>query len=251
MTEDSSHNAQKFLQRLQKARTAVVLTGAGVSTDSGIPDFRGPGGLYSVLSPRTFEIEFFNASPVDYYKIAVDYIHTLADKQPNTTHIMLSELESVGLIRAVVTQNIDGLHQKAGSKNIIEFHGNVVRFYCTRCEKEFDRDSVDPQIRKSSTPVCDNCSGLIRPGIVFFGDPIPMNALYDAQLLAKTADLFIVIGSSLEVNPAASLAADATRTGAELVIINRGPTALDDVADWRIETDLNLFSESILAILRA
>lgn len=243
--------AEMFLRRLQQAKSAVVLTGAGVSTDSGIPDFRGPAGLYSMISPRTFEIEFFRDCPAEYYKIAVEYIHTLADKQPNAAHTMLSRLESSGLIRALITQNIDGLHQKAGSKNVIEFHGDVVCFHCTRCEKSFDRNYVDARIRADGIPACDACGHLIRPGIVFFGDPIPMDALYDARLLTQTADLFIAVGSSLEVNPAASLAAAARQTGAELCIINRGPTALDALADRRIETDLKTFSEELLALLGA
>jgi len=243
--------AQQFLKRLRKAKSAVVLTGAGVSTDSGIPDFRGPAGLYSKISQRTFEIDFFMDFPAEYYRIAIEHIHTLIDKQPNLTHTLLSELEARGLLLAVITQNIDGLHHKAGSKNIIEFHGNVSRFYCTRCEKEFARGYVDHQIRVEGLPACDNCGSLIRPGIVFFGDMIPMDALYDAQLLAQNADLFIAVGSSLAVNPAASLAVQARQTGAELDIINRGPTALDSLADVRIETDLKVFSENVLNLLRA
>jgi NAD-dependent deacetylase len=248
---NSKTQAQQFLRRLQKAKSAVVLTGAGVSTDSGIPDFRGPSGLYSKISQRTFEIDFFFDFPAEYYKIAIEHIHTLADRQPNAAHFMLSKLESLGMIQAVITQNIDGLHQKAGSNNVIEFHGDVVRFRCTQCEKEFGRMFVDEQIRSKDTPLCDACGSLIRPCIVFFGDPIPMEALYDARLLAQTADLFVAVGSSLEVNPAASLAVYARQTGAELVIINRGTTALDALADWRIETDLKTFSERVLALLRA
>lgn len=222
-----------------------------MSTDSGIPDFRGPSGLYSKISQRTFEIDFFCDFPAEYYKIAIEHIHTLADGEPNAAHFMLSKLESLGMIQAVITQNIDGLHQKAGSNNVIEFHGDVVRFYCTRCQKYFDRAYVDAQIREKDIPTCDACKCLIRPGIVFFGDPIPMDALYDARLLAQTADLFVAVGSSLEVNPAASLAVHARQTGAELIIVNRGTTALDTLADWRIETDLKTFSESVLALLRA
>ncbi len=251
MTTDPKQQAQQFLNRLRQAKSAVVLTGAGVSTDSGIPDFRGPSGLYSKISQRTFEIDFFYDSPAEYYKIAIEHIHTLADKEPNLTHALLSQLESQGLIKAVITQNIDGLHQKAGSKNVIEFHGDVVRFYCIKCEKEFDRACVDIQIRSEGVPVCDGCGCLIRPGIVFFGDMIPMNAMSDAQLLAQTADLFIAVGSSLAVNPAAALAVAARHTGAELTIINRGPTALDTLADTLIDTDLKTFSENVLSLLRA
>ena len=246
MTDNRHQDVQAFIERLRKAQSAVVLTGAGVSTDSGIPDFRGPSGLYSKISQRTFEIDFFYDSPAEYYKIAIEHIHTLADKEPNPTHYMLSRLESEGLIKAVITQNIDGLHLKAGCRNVIEFHGDVTRFHCTRCEKNFDREFVDTQIREKEIPECDACGALIRPGIVFFGDAIPMDALYDSQLLTQTADLFIAMGSSLGVNPAASLASAARQTGADLCIINLGPTHLDSLADLRIETDLKSFSEKIL-----
>lgn len=251
MIEDPVQAANEFIKRLRAAKSAVVLTGAGVSTDSGIPDFRGPTGLFSKVSQRTFEIDFFLDFPEEYYKIAIEHIHTLADKQPCDTHRMLSKLESCGLIRGIITQNIDGLHQKASSKNVTEFHGDVVHFYCTRCEKEFDRTFVDEQIRTNGLPNCDACGRLIRPGIVFYGDPIPMNALYDAQLLANTADLFIAIGSSLEVNPAAGLALQARQTGADLCIITRGTTPLDDMADLRIHCDLKAFSQNVLSRLDA
>jgi len=250
MTE-LEQQAGEFVGRLRRAKSAVALTGAGVSTDSGIPDFRGPSGLFSKISQRTFEIDFFNDFPAEYYKIAIEHIHTLADKEPNLAHRMLSRLESLGLIKAVITQNIDGLHQKAGSQNVIEFHGDVVHFHCTQCNKPFDRAYVDAQIRTKHIPLCDACGALIRPGIVFYGDMIPMDALSDSRLLAQTADFFIAIGSSLEVNPAASLASYARQTGAELCIVNGGPTALDYLADIQIETDLNSFSQTVMGLLDA
>lgn len=243
--------AEEFLGRLRKAQCAVVLTGAGVSTDSGIPDFRSANGLYSKISEETFQIDFLYNSPEQYYKIAIEHIHTLADKAPNATHQLLAKLESQGLVRAVITQNIDGLHQKAGSDNVTEFHGDVTRFFCTRCEKHFDRGYVDAQIREKGTPACDDCGSFIRPGVVFFGDPIPMEAMYDSQSLVQTADLFITMGTSLAVNPAAGLAAAARNTGANLCIINRGPTNLDYLADLRIETDLKTFSEAVLNLLES
>lgn len=246
---DCTEQASEFLKRLKQAKSAVVLTGAGVSTDSGIPDFRGPSGLYSKISQRTFEIDFFNDFPDEYYKTAIEHIHTLADREPNATHIMLSKLESLGMLKAVITQNIDGLHQKAGSKNVIEFHGDVTRFFCTKCEKEFDRTFVDEQIRTKGIPTCSECNELVRPGIVFFGDMIPMDALYDSQFLSETADLFITMGSSLAVNPAASLALNAQRSGAGLIIINRGPTNLDPIAAEKYEVPLADFSNAVMACL--
>jgi NAD-dependent deacetylase len=246
---DTAACIEAFVHRLAAADKAVVLTGAGLSTASGIPDFRGSGGLYSKISRQTFDIEFFNDFPAEYYKVAVEHIHPLADKQPNTGHILLSKLESAGMIGAVITQNIDGLHQKAGSNNVIEFHGNVTDFTCTACDKTFARPFVDEQVRLRQIPNCDACGALIRPGIVFFGDPIPFDAIDQATALANAADLFIVMGSSLEVNPAAGLAVQAKRRGADLCIINLGPTYLDSLVDLRLQTDLAAFSQAVLAAM--
>lgn len=246
---DTAACVEAFAARLQTAQKAVVLTGAGISTASGIPDFRGSGGLYSKISQRTFEIDFFNDYPADYYRVAVEFIHPLADKEPNAGHILLSRLESAGLIRAVITQNIDGLHRKAGSKNVVEFHGNVTDFVCTACDKLFVRPFIDEQICTRQVPMCDACGSLIRPAIVFFGDPIPFDAIDESTTLANTSDLFIVMGSSLEVNPAAGLAVQAKRRGAELCIINLGPTYLDSLVDLRLQTDLTAFSQAAVSAL--
>jgi NAD-dependent deacetylase len=248
--QNAHEAAQLFLSVLRQSRSAAALTGAGVSTASGIPDFRGAGGLYSKISPRTFEIEFFLSNPAEYYQIALEHIHPLADKTPNPTHTMLACLEQQNLLKALITQNIDGLHSKAGSKNVIEFHGNVVDFYCIECGSPSTRAEVDDQIRTRGLPKCSQCGGLIRPGIVFFGDLIPFDALQKAREYARQADVFVVLGSSLEVNPAASLALDAQRAGAKLIIVNRGPTRLDPVAAERYELDLTDFSAAVLSALQ-
>lgn len=246
---DAKASAEAFISRLRESSKNVVLTGAGVSTASGIPDFRGSNGLYTKISQRTFEIDFFHQFPAEYYKIAVAHIHPLADKEPNSTHRMLSRLESAGFIEAVITQNIDGLHNKAGSRNVIEFHGNVHSFYCTTCEKPFARTFVDGQVKLDLVPCCDVCGGLIRPGIVFFGDPIEPDVIFESERLARSARFFITMGSCLEVNPAASLAITAKRSGAQLCIVNLGPTYLDSYVDLRLETDLTAFSEQVIRLL--
>ncbi len=249
MTQSAADEyARQILDWLRKADCAVALTGAGVSTASGIADFRGPSGLYSKISQRTFEIDFFREHPAEYYRIAVEHIHPLADKIPNDTHRMLAELERQNLLNAVITQNIDRLHHKAGSENVIEFHGDVVSFYCCECEKPWDRAAVEAKIAAETVPYCD-CKGLIRPGIVFFGDMIPMQALLESQTLAQQCDLFIALGSSLEVNPAAGLTHIAKQSGAKVVIANLGPTRLDHLADLRCEIDLSILSRSILNLL--
>lgn len=245
-----SDAGERFLSILRQGGKTAALTGAGVSTASGIPDFRSPGGLYSQLSQRTFELDFFYSSPEEYYRIAIEHIHTLADRQPNETHFMLARLEELGLLEGIITQNIDGLHQKAGSKNVVEFHGDVVSFYCTKCEKGHQRAEVDAMIRKDGVPRCRLCNALIRPGIVFFGDTIPVDAFDKSRCMVETCDHFVVLGSSLEVNPAAGLALDAHRLGKTLIIVNRGPTRLDPVASIRCEVDLREFSACVIERLK-
>lgn len=242
--------AGEFIGLIKESGCAAVLTGAGVSTGSGIPDFRSTGGLFSKISQRTFEIDFFYHDPLAYYKIAVEHIHSLADKKPNVTHEMLAELESRHMIAGVVTQNIDRLHQKAGSVNVLEFHGDVVSFHCDRCSKGFDRGYVEAYIRSEKTPVCDSCGSLVRPGIVFYGDMINEDVLQKSYDLAAGADLFIAMGSSLNVNPAASLGTVAVGNDARLVIINLGETPYDSMAYRRWPVKLEEFSLSVLNLIR-
>jgi NAD-dependent deacetylase len=241
--------AEQFVDMLHERAPGVILTGAGVSTASGIPDFRGPSGLYSKISPRTFELAFFYAHPDEYYKLAVEHIHRLSDMKPNVTHSMIAELEKRGLIDGVITQNIDGLHQKAGSKHVIEFHGNVTSYYCISCQKPYGRKDVDQKIHDSGTPRCDTCKGLIRPGIVFFDDPIPTQAAETSYELVYNSNLFIAMGSSLAVYPAALLPQQALQIGAGLIIVNKGQTQYDRHADLLIDADLSEFSNQVLALL--
>lgn len=226
-----------------------MLTGAGVSVASGIPDFRSTNGLFSKISQETFEIDFFNSQPEEYYKIAKQFIHPLADKTPNVTHQMLAKLETRGLLKAVITQNIDRLHQKAGSKNVVEFHGNVVTFSCTKCPQKYTRVQVDEKIDTAGVPKCDKCGSLIRPDIVFYGDMIPHNVLLASQDICSRCDLFIALGSSLVVNPAASLTESAFYNGAKVIIITKGTTPYDKIAHHKFDTDLEQFSSDVLNLL--
>ena len=161
---------------------------------------------------------------------------------------MLAELEKRGLLDILITQNIDGLHQKAGSANVVEFHGNVVGFHCMRCGKAYERPWVDEQIRGRGVPQC-SCGALVRPDVVFFGDPIPMEALMAAQMATEQGGVFAVMGTSLKVQPAARLAAQARRCGAKLCIINREATSMDALADYVCHADLTAFSEAVMECL--
>lgn len=240
--------AKAYVEMLRGAEYRAVLTGAGVSTASGIPDFRSPDGLYSKISQETFELDFLLSRPDAYYEVAIEHIHPLADRQPNVTHRMLAELEKRGLLDILITQNIDGLHQKAGSQNVVEFHGNVIGFHCIRCGKTYQRPWVDKQIRARRTPEC-SCGALVRPDVVFFGDPIPMEALMAAQMAADQCSVFTTMGTSLVVQPAAGLAAQARHAGAKLWIINREATRMDTMADYVCHADLTEFSQAVLDCL--
>lgn len=242
-------NAIAFMDTLKIANYPVALTGAGISRASGIPDFRSPDGLYSFISQQTFDIEFFYSDPKQYYKIARKHIHQLAEKQPNINHSILAKLQEKNYLKTIITQNIDGLHQKAGSKNVIEFHGNVLDFHCTSCQKSFDIKTVNEKIDKKSIPLC-SCGELIRPDIVFFGDPIPPKAIQASQELLEKTDLFIVLGSSLSVEPAASLARAAKNYNAKLIIITLGKTIYDKYADLKLDVNLEKFSSKLSKLIK-
>ncbi|WP_245612717.1 NAD-dependent protein deacylase [Kosmotoga pacifica] len=237
--------ADKFLNILDTFRPAVVLTGAGVSTASGIPDFRGPDGLYNRISPKIFELEFFLKNPDVYYSLAMRKIHDLRDVEPNTTHELLRLLEEQGFVNAIITQNIDGLHQKAGSMRVIELHGNANEFYCMNCRKYYSIAVVIDKVSKDSIPHC-SCGGLIRPDIVFFGESLPESAVMHAQEASVNCNLFVVMGSSLVVFPAAGFPRVAVENGAYLLIINRGETGLDYLADMKFNCDLESFSKVVI-----
>ncbi|AQT68292.1 NAD-dependent protein deacetylase [Anaerohalosphaera lusitana] len=247
--DNAIEDARQLLDLLKKANRTVVLTGAGVSTASGIPDFRGPSGLYATVSQRVFEVDFLLSSPEEYYKIAYEYIHPLVDKEPNIAHRALAELEKAGLISAIITQNIDGLHQKAGSQDVIEFHGNVTTFRCVDCSRAFNRTRVDEMIVTDGVPMCQ-CGGLIRPDLVFFGDLIPEDAISRSQELATTCDVLLIMGTSLAVYPAASIPVLADQSGAKIVIVNKGPTELDHIADYRYEVGLEAFSQALMELIQ-
>ncbi|AQQ10322.1 NAD-dependent protein deacetylase [Sedimentisphaera cyanobacteriorum] len=241
--------AEIFIERLEKAGKAVVLTGAGVSTSSGIPDFRSKNGLYSKISEDTFDLDNFLAKPLEYYKTALEYIHPLADAEPNAAHKMLAELESRGLIEAVITQNIDNLHQKAGSKNVVEFHGNIKSFFCTGCAKQYTRNEVEEFLLEGKLPECRECGRMIRPGVVFFGDPIPEKALTYSYRLASECGAFAAIGSSLCVMPASNLPLIAMQGGADVFVINREQVYPDNMTEYNFTVDISEFSEAVLEVL--
>ena len=235
MEEKLRKDIESIRKILGKARHVVFFGGAGMSTESGIPDFRGSGGLYTsegagneyylsrrclTIDPRAF-YRFYNQNMI------------FPDAKPNRAHYALARLEEKGMIKAVITQNIDGLHQAAGSRRVIELHGTVSRSYCMRCGKIFDRACIDGQ---TDIPKCSACGGIVRPDVTLYGESLDGFTFRDAENEVAVADVLIVGGSSLTVFPAASLVGNFNGT---LIIINYSPTAYDSSADYVIPASVS------------
>ena len=232
---------------LREAKHAVVLTGAGISTLSGIPDFRGVGGLYTrkdIDANKLFDLHYFYSDQSYYYEHARDFLYNLDEKEPNIVHEGLARLEEKGLIHAVITQNIDLLHQKAGSKKVLELHGSPLIHRCLSCGKTRDFPSIASTVRQGGLPKCDRCGGIVKPDIVFFGEGLPEKTLEEAEREARQADLMLVLGTSLTVYPAAAVPEITLRCGGRLAIVNRDPTHLDRYA-CLIERDLKKAFEEL------
>jgi len=219
------------------SKKLVVFTGAGVSTESGIPDFRSPGGLWEKYDPEDFTYQRFTSSESareKYWQMSTEFYHMMKDVRPNPTHEVIAELERMGKLDCLITQNVDGLHQMAGSSSerILELHGTTRSVSCLSCKKGYSRDGVQEMIAGGvKAPRCDQCNGILKPDTVSFGQAMPEKETAEAFRRSEECDLFMVIGSSLVVHPAASMPIVAKERGAKLVIINRDPTPHDRLAD--------------------
>lgn len=223
---------------IRGASFVAVLTGAGISTESGIPDYRGPGGVWETQKPPTIGDYLENPSTriAGWQRRLTDYPR-LADRRPNFGHQALVELERRGILLSVITQNIDGLHQKAGNsrERVIELHGNAHQLRCASCGRLWAADHIHQRLLDGEVdPHCEVCGGILRSGTVLFGEPLPRAALDAAVTAANSCDVFLVVGSSLVVNPAARLPQMARARGASVIMINRTPTAIDRLADVHI-----------------
>jgi len=220
-------------QMISKSASTVALTGAGVSTESGIPDFRGPDGLWTKVDPAKFaSINGFLSDPKGWWEMALEMAPTLMKAKPNPSHIMLAKLEKMGLLGCLITQNVDGLHQKAGSKNVLEVHGSLFSATCTVCYIQVVRKYLERAMKKRQIPVmCPTCGGLLKLDTVFFGEALPQKTLGAAVEAARNCELMLAVGSYLVVYPVATLPTIATQSGAKFIIINQEPTPLDQMAD--------------------
>ncbi len=234
MRDQDGDRARELAELIRQGRSVVAFTGAGVSTLSGIPDFRGPDGLYRRLdADRIFCGDGFRDDPGYFYRHARDFIYGLGEHRPSVVHTVLAALEAQGRLAGVVTQNIDMLHQRAGSRTVVELHGSPSWHACPDCRGGAPFAAVAPVVQGGGIPRCPRCAAVLKPGITFFGELLPEGALERAALLAARADLMLVLGSSLVVQPAASLPWLTLRAGGRLAVVNRDPTALDGHAAWR------------------
>ena len=227
---------QEFAAKIRGSNEIVVFTGAGISTESGIPDFRGPGGLWTRYKPVTFQ-EFMSseAARIEAWKRRLETCEAHKNARPNIGHYFVQALDQKAKLIGLITQNVDGLHSEAGlvDKKIVELHGNYCRIVCLKCDKSFDPEEVMKRlVGDFSSPKCDACGGILKSATISFGQAMPQEAMRQAQEWTELASVFMVMGSSLQVQPAASFPVLAKRNGALLAIINREPTPLDEYADF-------------------
>lgn len=232
---------ERAIDLLRASRHAVALTGAGVSTRSGIPDFRTPdSGLWNYVDPlEVASIESFRAHPERFYA----WLHAVASKAihalPNPAHVALAQLEQFGPLQSVITQNIDALHTRAGSKTVFELHGTLRRATCMQCQSSHDARSLfDEFIETGVAPRCPRCDGVLKPDVILYGENLPWRTLVAAQKSVQHCDVLLVAGSSLQVTPSADLPLIAKRGGAKLIVVNYTPTFADTFADVVIHDDV-------------
>ena len=226
---------------LKNASAPMAFTGAGVSTLSGIRDFRGKNGVYrepwrGMAVEDLLSLDVFEQDPSLFYGWAREFVYQLDRFRPGAVHILLAELEAAGMLREVVTQNIDLLHQRAGSRKVCEIHGSPAHHHCRQCGAERSYDEVAPVVMAGEVPHCPSCGGVLKPDIIFYGEGLDERCLSHAFAAMASCDFLLVMGSSLTVQPAASLPVEAARHGAEIVIVNDQPTPLDRLAKRRFSS---------------
>ncbi len=244
--------ARELLEMILSARSAAAFTGAGISTESGIPDYRSPGtGVWERMDPRVVSIDGFYEDPARYYRYALEMDRIRGGAKPNAAHRLLAELEAKGLLAGVVTQNVDGLHTMAGSRRVYELHGSLREVQCLNCGATYPMGGVMERVRGGEIPPrCDGCGGRhLKPKAVFFGEALPQDQWQGAVELVERSDLLIVIGSSLQVSPANALPGAALRGGARLVIVNLMETPYDSDAVLVVREKAAVFAERVLGLL--
>jgi NAD-dependent deacetylase len=253
MTEtgtEISAAATELARLLAESRSSVALTGAGISVPSGIPDFRSPGtGIWEKVDPmEVATIQAFRRDPARFWSFYRPRFEALGDKRPNPAHEALVELEARGLLDAVVTQNVDRLHRKAGTRRLVEVHGSIDTSSCVSCGASWRLDQVEELFDEAGIAYCSACRGYVKPDVVLFGELLPEAAMAEAQELAAGAELMLCVGSSLEVFPVAGLPELTLASGGAVAIVTKGATPYDRQAAVRMDGDV---AEDLTAVLAA
>jgi NAD-dependent protein deacetylase/lipoamidase len=240
----------RLAELVRRSRRTVVLSGAGISVPSGIPDFRTPEtGLWANVDPmEVAHIEVFERDPERFWSYYRPRFHSLADKLPNAAHRAVAELERRGLVAGVITQNIDRLHRAAGSREVVEVHGSIATSSCTACGESFPLERVEELFDERGVAICPRCGGAVKPDVVLFGELLPLAAIGRATELAERAELMLCVGSSLVVHPVAGLPALTLEAGGELAIVTKGETPYDDAAAVKLEGEVD---EELAALVEA
>jgi len=242
----------RLAELLRERQPCVVLTGAGISTESGIPDFRSPSGIWAAYDPMEYAtIEAFRRDPAKVWEFYALRFEVLTRAEPNAGHLALAELERGGLVQAIVTQNIDGLHARAGSQDVIEVHGSIRTASCLECGERVSLEDVVAALRDRPAPACPACRAILKPDVVMFGELLPVSAMERAIELVQQAGMLLVVGSSLEVHPVAGLPEETVSAGGALAIVNRGPTPCDHLAEVRIDGPAGETLVAVSTLLRA
>ncbi len=249
MKNSSLDSISRAITLIRTAKQVVVLTGAGISVDSGIPAFRGSQGLWKHYDPQEYaHIDAFRANPEKVWCMLAEMLKVVFQAEPNSAHRALATLEARGYIQSLITQNVDGLHQEAGSKRVIEFHGNSRKLVCPFCGRQQKMRSLD---HVTMPPHCPDCRAVMKPDVVFFGEAIPAPAQESAVLAAGHADIMLVIGTSAVVYPVADLPLLTKRNGGRIIEINLEPSPLsDEISDLLILESAGLVLPALVDGLR-
>ncbi len=237
---------------IKTSKHVVIFTGAGISVESGIPHYRGEGGLWNKYDPNIYaNIAYFLQDPSYYWNFFREVRYPMLKKaKPNKAHLALAELETLGNLKTVITQNIDGLHQEAGSSSVIELHGTTRIIYCMNCSQEYSMDEVFSMLESQIPPLCSECKGKLRPAVVFFGESLDPQILRLGFEEAENCDFLLAVGSSLVVHPAADIPRIAKQSGAILALVNKEKTLLDTAADYVINEEAGKILPKIVQSLK-
>jgi len=250
--QDNIEKAEKFINIVLSAQHVVALTGAGISTESGIPDYRSPDtGLWGKMDKSVVSLDGFLHNPSNYYTYALELYPVRKSAKPNKAHKLLTYLEKKGYLKGIITQNVDGLHQEAESEIVHELHGSLRQAVCLQCTTLFPMENIMERVKfGENPPLCEYCGGILKPNAIFFGEALPQVPWIESVKLCSNADLLIVIGSSLQVSPANILPDTVLKSGGSIIIINLQPTPFDADAAFVIRDKVGEFAGSVMELLK-